>query len=353
MLTRKNFIKTTGLISALSIIPGIKAFSQDDLQKAKQIPEKIRPKRLEKGDTIGLVTPAGVITEDQLKETIEKIENFGFKTYYLPSVLSQFGYFAGTEQERVDELMHMFTNTEVDGIWCVRGGYGGIRMLDLVDYELIKQNPKVFIGYSDITALLNSIHKKTGLITFHGPLGISSFNEFSIKALENVMFKSKSKYKLPYKREENTEDNPEFDIYTINEGKVEGELVGGNLSVLSSMTGSIYEVDFKDKIVFLEDVDEKVYSIDRWLSILLNGTNLREAAGIALGAFSNCNKNDEPSFTLKEILEQILKPLNIPISYGLSFGHIASQFTIPVGARAEFNAGKNRIKLLEQAVLEV
>ena len=146
MLSRKDFIKATGIISAMSIFPSMKAFSQGGDLNVKQIPAKLLAKRLEKGDTIGLITPAGVITEDQLKEAVEKIEKLGFKTYYQASVLSQYGYFAGTDQERVDELMHMFENKEVDGIWCVRGGYGGIRILDLIDYELIKQNPKVFIG---------------------------------------------------------------------------------------------------------------------------------------------------------------------------------------------------------------
>lgn len=351
MLTRKEFIKSTGLLTAAAIVPTMTAISQNNKKDKKNTTEKIKPKRLEKGNTIGLITPAGVITEEQLKETIEKIEKLGFKTYYLPSVLSQFGYFAGTDQERVDEIMHMFTNKEVDGIWCVRGGYGGIRMLDILNYKLIQENPKVLIGYSDVTALLNSIYERTGLVTFHGPVGISTFNDFSIDSLEKVIFKPKSRYKYPYLREENTEENHEYDLYTIKEGKAEGQLIGGNLSVLASMTGSEYEVDFKDKIVFIEDIDEKVYSVDRWFTILLNGTNLKDAAGIVLGAFDNCSKNDEPTFTLKEIINQLLKPLNIPISYGLSFGHIANKFTIPVGIKVKFDAGKNTLQLMEKAVI--
>ena len=293
MLTRKNFIKSAGLLSAAAILPKMTFSSKNSFEENTKIIGKIKPKSLKKNDTIGLITPAGVITEEQLKETVEKIEKLGFKTYYLPSVLSQYGYFAGTDQERAKELMHMFTNNEVDGILCVRGGYGGIRMMNMLDYGLIKQNPKVLIGYSDVTALLNSIYSQTGLVTFHGPVGVSDFNDFSVGSLDNVIFDPKKRYKYPYLREEGTEENPEYDKYTINKGKAQGELVGGNLSVLASMTGSAFEVDYKDKIVFLEDIDEKVYALDRWFTILLNGTNLKEAAGIVLGTFDNCSKNDE------------------------------------------------------------
>jgi muramoyltetrapeptide carboxypeptidase len=351
MLTRKNFLKTTGLLTAgAAMLPAMNTYSQETYQKQEK-KDKIKPKRLEQGDTIGLITPAGVITEDQLNETIVKIEELGFKTYHLPSVLSQYGYFAGTDQERVDEIMHMFTNETVDAIWCVRGGYGGIRMLDLFDFEVIAQNPKVIMGYSDVTSILNAIYDRTGLITFHGPVGISTFCDFAMESIDNVLFTPKNRHKFPYLREEGTEENPEYDLYTITEGKAEGELAGGNLSVLASMIGSEFEVDYKDKIVFLEDVDEKVYSIDRWLTMLLNGSNIHEAAAIVLGAFHNCSKNDEPTFTLKEVIDGMIKPLNIPASYGLSFGHIANKFTIPVGVHAKFDAGKNKLQLTEKAVL--
>lgn len=347
MLNRKKFIQSIAGITALSLFPASNVFSQENNVNQEK-PVKIFPPSLKEGDLIGLVTPSGVITEEQLNETISKVEALGFKTHYLPSVLSQYGYFAGTDQERADELMHMFADEKIKGVLCVRGGYGGIRMLDLLDYSVIKANPKVLIGYSDITAFLNAIYERTGLVTFHGPVGISTFNEFAIESLENTIIEPKNKYKLPYKREEETEENPEYDLYTITEGKAEGELIGGNLSVLASLAGSNFEVDFKGKIVFLEDVDEKVYTIDRMLTQLLHSTNLKEAAGIVLGVFDNCNVNDEPTFTLKELLVQILKPLNIPTSYGLSFGHIATKNTFPVGIYCKFNATKNTLKLTEK-----
>ncbi len=234
---------------------------------------------------------------------------------------------------------------------CIRGGYGSIRILDILDFELIEQNPKVLIGYSDITALLSSIYEQTGLITFYGPLGISEFNDFTVKSLKKIVMNPVNNYKYPYKREDNTGENPEFDIYTINGGKAEGELIGGNISVLDSMIGSRFETNFNNKIVYLEETEEKTYRVDKMLVHLLQATNLKKAAGIVMGAFNECNINDEPRLTLKEAIGDLLKPLDIPVSYGLSFGHIDTMLTIPNGIMARMNADRNTLKLLEKAVL--
>ena len=247
--------------------------------------------------------------------------------------------------------MHMFANKNVDGILCARGGYGAIRILDLLDFEQISENPKVLIGYSDITAFLSSIYEKSGLVTFHGPVGISSFNDYTIESFEDILVNPKKHYKYPYQREEESNDNPEFDFYTITEGKAEGELVGGNMSVLVSMIGSKFETDFENKIVYLEEIDEKTYKVDRMLTQLLQASNIKKASGIVLGVFNDCNVNDKPTFTLKEILIQLLKPLNIPVVYGFPFGHVATKMTIPTGVKAKFNANKKTLKLLEKGVL--
>ena len=311
---------------------------------------KLLGKRLKKGDTIGIVTPAGVITEKQLNQTVEKIEELGYKAYYEKTVLSEYGYFAGTDQERADELMQMFTNKNIDAIMCARGGYGAIRILDLLDYEQIKVNPKILIGYSDITALLTSIYENTGLIGFHGPLGISSYNDYTLESFDDILVNPKNHYKYPYQREVDSIENPEFDFYTINEGKAEGELIGGNMSVLVSMIGSKFETDFENKIVFLEEIDEKTYKVDRMLTQLLQASNLHKAAGIVLGIFADCNVNDAPTFTLKETLIQLLAPLNIPTVYGFPFGHVSNKMTIPTGVLAKLNADKKTLKLTEKAV---
>ena len=351
MLNRRSFIRKSGAFTALSFgsFTGLNAVKgiEPSVQKTR-----IVPKGLKKGDLIGLVTPGGPIEKKQLEETILKLENLGFKTYYQDSVLSAYGYFAGTDQERAGELMHMFTHPEVDGIWCVRGGYGSIRILNLLDYEKIEQNPKVFIGYSDITALHTSIYTQTGLVTYHGPLGISDFNKFSLKSIEKVILNPGKSYRIPYERETGTEENPEFDRYTITGGKAEGELIGGNISVLASIIGSKFEPDFENRIVYLEEIEEKTYRVDKMLFHLLEATNLKKAAGIVMGVMGDCNINDEPRLTLKEALRDLLEPLGIPVSYGLSFGHIRKMVTIPNGIRARMNADRNRLKILEKTVVE-
>jgi muramoyltetrapeptide carboxypeptidase len=291
------------------------------------------------------------VTQEQLSDCISKLEELGFRTTYNDSVLSEYGYFAGKDQERADELMEMFTREDVDAIWCVRGGYGSIRILDLLDYDQIRKHPKVFIGYSDISAMLTSIYQETGLVTFHGPVGTSDFNSFSVKSMKKVLLDPKAEYKYPYKREKNTRNNPEFDRYTLAGGTAEGVLIGGNISVLDSIIGTRFEPDFEDKIVYLEEIGEKTKRVDKMIFHLLSGTNLKSAAGIVMGVFAECNINEEPRLSLKVALDDLLKPLGIPVSYGLSFGHIERMITIPTGIRAAMDADKNNFRLLEEAVV--
>ena len=353
MLNRRTFIRKSGVLAALSLgsHSGLTAGMTTETEQELPVHRpRILPQRLKKGDLIGLVTPGGPIKKEQLDEAIVKFEKLGFRTCYNDSVLSEYGYFAGPDQERADELMHMFTHKEVDAVWCVRGGYGSIRILNLLDFELIMQNPKVFIGYSDITALLTSVYEQTGLVTYHGPLGISDFNDFSLKSLKKVILDPGKHYRYPYEREDDTEDNPEFDRYTLHGGKAEGELIGGNISVLDSMIGSRFEPNFENKIVYLEEIEEKTYRVDKMLFHLLEATNLKKAAGIVMGVMGDCNINDEPRLTLKEAIRDLLEPLGIPVSYGLSFGHIKKMVTIPNGIRARMNAERNSFKLLERAV---
>lgn len=314
---------------------------------------KILPKHLVKGDTLGLVSPGGFITEEQLEETIDSVEKLGFKAYYRESVTARDGFFGGTDKVRADDLMHMFTNKNVAGILCTRGGYGSNRILDLVDFELIKQNPKALIGYSDITSLLVAIYQKTGLVGFHGPVGISTFNEYSTKSFEKVLLKPKKRYKYPYERENKSENNTDFDKYTIIEGKAEGELIGGNLVMLRTLIGTEYEPDFENKIVFIEEISEKPYKIDRMLTHLLMATNLAKAKGIVLGIFHKCDidpEDTEGSFSLKEVLTERLVGLNIPCFYGMPFGHVSNKITLPVGVTAKMNAEKQNLVLIEAAV---
>jgi muramoyltetrapeptide carboxypeptidase len=182
-------------------------------------------------------------------------------------------------------------------------------------------------------------------------MGVSDFNKFSVKSFQKVLVDPKEFYKYPYKREKETRDNPEYDRYTITGGKAEGALIGGNISVLDSIIGTRFEPDFEGKIVFLEDVEEKTYRVDKMVYHLLTGTNLKKASGIIFGACDGCNTGEEPKLSLKVALDDLLRPLGIPVSYGLAFGHIKRMLTIPIGIRAAMDADKNSFELLEEAVI--
>lgn len=346
-------MKSIAAITTFSVLPNLRSFSQSrsNYLKVKPKPQRIFPEKLVRGMRIGLVTPGSPISEEQLKEAVAQLECMGFNTYYEPSVLAQYGYFAGTDRERAEELMSLFKNKEVDAIMCVRGGYGSDRILNLLDFTEIGNNPKIFIGFSDITALLSAIYEKTGLVCFHGPMGVSDFNDFTLHSFENILMKPHNRYKYPYKRKKNTIGDPEFDFYTISEGQAAGELIGGNLSVLVSMIGTKFEPDFENKLVFIEEIDEKTYRVDRMLTQLVEGTNIKKANGIVLGIFYKCNINDKPTLTLRQAVTDILKPLEIPVAYGFPFGHVKLNMTIPVGVNAKFNADKKTLKLTEKAVV--
>jgi muramoyltetrapeptide carboxypeptidase len=345
-MKRKNFIKTLSIASASSLIPSERIFSYSQIHTHN----KIKPERLSKGDTIALVTPGSYISPEELEDSINNLQLLGFKTVYNKSILNKTGYFSGNDIQRSEELMEMFLRKDVDGIMCARGGYGCARILPLLDYEVIKNNPKVLIGYSDVTALLYGIYAKTGLICFHGPVGISTFNEFSTNYLENILISPHNELRLIRKFEEDTEP------VTIIGGKAEGELIGGNLSVAVSLIGSEFDIDTKDKVLFLEETSEEPYRIDRMLTQMLMAGKFDDVSGIALGVFDNCepkkvNPSFESSFSLMEVLFDRLSGLNIPVVYGLSFGHIKNKFTLPFGIKSELNADAQTLTLLEQAVV--
>jgi muramoyltetrapeptide carboxypeptidase len=327
-----------------------KSEDMDDRPKRKQL-SRILPQRLKKNSLIGLVTPSSSIAPKLLDATVKKLEGLGFRVFYKPSVLDEYGYFAGKDEDRANELMSMFSNKEIDAVFCVRGGYGAIRILDYLDYEIIRQNPKALMGYSDITALHTAIYNKTGLVSFHSPMGESDFNDFTVKCFKDILVNPKDHYTYPYLREKKTDSNPEYDLYTIHPGQAEGMLAGGNISVLQSLIGTEYEPDFEGKIAYLEEIEEKTYRVDKMLFHLLSATNLKKATGIVLGTFKNCNFNEKPSISLKEALDDLLKPLKIPVFYGLPFGHIEQKITIPFGAKAKMDASLKTLELLERAVI--
>jgi muramoyltetrapeptide carboxypeptidase len=342
MSSRRNFIKTTGLITATAL------FSPSDTLAGLPVEtlSKIKPQALKAGDTVAISSPAGAVWDENQIETFSTIlKNFGFRVVIGKTLKEKFGYFAGSDELRAAELNELFANKTIKAIFCMKGGWGCARILNKLDYKIIKENPKVLIGFSDITALLLAITAKTGLITFHGPVGNSGWNEFTKNVFTNVVM-TKKQFSFP--------ENPigEDKIYTIHPGKVSGELVGGNLTVLSSLIGSEYLPNWKNKILFLEEAKEEPYSIDRMLTQLKLSGVLDSISGFVFGKCAKCLA-EEPlkAFTFHEVILQHIQPLNIPAYYGAMIGHIENKLTVPLGINATMDAGKGTISLDEICVL--
>lgn len=350
-MKRRNFVKTVGTAALLSPLANNQIIG--NYSPSRQI---VKPKKLKLGDTIGLVSPGSYIKEEYLKDSAENLAKLGFKVHYSDRVFKTYGYLAGSDKNRAEDLHEMFSNDDVDGIVCVRGGYGCSRILPLLDYDLIKNNPKPLVGYSDITALHYGIFAKTGLICFHGPVGISTFNHYSIDYFKKVLMSDKNPIDLVPAKENEDEENNEFDVYKITDGVAEGYLEGGNLSIIISMIGTPYDIDTTNKIVFIEEVGEEPYRIDRMLTHMIEAGKFDDAAGVALGVFKGCeSEKDDPefenSFQLKEVLFDRLGGLGIPVIYGLSFGHIENKYTLPVGTKARLDVNNKKLTLLESAVI--
>lgn len=319
----------------------------------KDEPPIIKPQRLKPGDKIAIVAPGSYISEEELQDSIKNLKQLGFEAVYSEKVLLQTGYFAGSDKDRAEDLMEKFADKSVNGIICARGGYGCARILPMLDYDVIRANPKVLIGYSDITALLYGIYQKSGLITFHGPVGTSSFNEYSVNNFNKVLIDPKNSSK--FFNSNSGEDENVYGVTTINKGKGKGRLVGGNLSIMVSLIGSEFDVDYSNKIVFIEEVGEEPYRIDRMLTQLLQARKFENASGIMMGIFRKCEVKENSdltakSFNLMEVLKDRLNDLNIPVVYGMSFGHVKDKFTIPFGAYSELDADNQTFTLLEKAV---
>lgn len=313
----------------------------------------IKPKRLKVGDTLGVIAPSSALPEKTVTRAIENLTNLGFKIKLGKNVRAQNGYLAGTDTQRLEDLHWAFSDPDVDAVWCIRGGYGATRLLPNVDFKLIKKNPKIFIGYSDITALHVAIFQKTGLVTFHGPVGTSDYTDFTKPNVWNLLTNPTPQYQLINAEINAKNESNLFKTEVITAGKCRGQLIGGNLSLLSAMDGTPFALDnLKGKILFMEDIDERPYRVDRMLTQMLQSHDLSKLAGIALGIFEGCNpKTDENSLSLMDCLKDRLGNLGIPVIYGLSFGHISNQYTLPVGIEVDMDTETGILTLLDSAVL--
>ena len=341
-MDRRTFLGSAALAASLLPWSGIAS-------AASPVRGRLLPVPIAKGDTIGLVSPSSA-TDDSfnLQLAREAMEVLGFKVKPGPHLGSRHGHLAGTDAERAGDLNAMFADPGVKAIVCTRGGSGAARLLPLLDYDSIRRNPKVLLGYSDITALHSAIHAKTGLVSFHGQIGSGSWNRFNADQFRRVLL---DRELVEYRNKTDIGDDlvqRQNRTITIRGGKARGELVGGNLTVLTALAGSPYLPDFTGRILFLEDVGEAPYRVDRMFSTLKLMGALDRIAGFVFGECTDCKPGDGyGSLTLEQILDHYILPLGIPAYRGAMIGHIREQFIVPVGGRVELDADAGTFRLLE------
>jgi len=343
---RRSFLQSSLLAAAA--VP----FAPSILAAQSSKAGTFRARRLAQGQTVGLVSPAGATWQtDEITIIQEALEALGLRSKVGRHVLDRYGYLAGRDEDRAADVNAMFADDSVDAILCVRGGWGCNRILPLIDYRSIALHPKILLGYSDITGLLNAVHAKTGLVTFHGPVGASVWNAYSVDWLRRVLFKAEAVVMENPKATGDSLAQFKDRVHTITPGTARGRLLGGNLTVLAAMVGSSYVPDFTGAILFLEDTNEHIYRIDRMLTQLRLAGILDRISGFVFGNCTKCGPGDgQGSLTLEEVLNDHIRPLKIPAWAGAMIGHIENKFMVPVGVQAEIDAARGTITMLEPAV---
>lgn len=316
-------------------------------------PAPVLAPRLRPGDTLGLVSPANATFErEPLKMAIESLQALGFKVKPGEFVAARRGPFAGTDAQRAADVNAMFADDSVAGVIAMTGGSGCNRIVDRLDYGLIRRRPKFFGGFSDLTSLVNAIQRQTGLVTFHSPVAASEWNDFSVQSFRALVMNAEAAVlRNPVVKPSDDLIVREERISTLRGGKAQGRLVGGNLTVLASLAGTPYFPDCRGALLFLEDINEYIYRIDRCLSTLRLTGALSQLAGVVLGRFTKCEPGDGyGSLTLDEVFDDYFGPLNVPVYRGAAIGHIKRKLTVPVGAPAEMDADAGTLRLLQPAV---
>lgn len=327
----------------------LRAAQTPDESTRIQRPDRVLPRALQAGATIGVAFPASGASTQDMREFSALCTRLGMKVKYGPNVSRNMGYLSASDADRIEEFMGLVKDPEVDAIVCGRGGYGVMRILPMLDYEAIRAAAKPIMGFSDITALLVAIERHAGLVTFHGPVASSSFDAFTVESIQNVLMRPSAGTTpdagYSFKNESLT---------ILGEGVATGRLVGGNLAMIVSTLGTNYEIDTQGAILFLEEISEEPYRIDRMLTQLWLAGKLDACAGLALGSFRDCETRGgiprTPSVTLLQVLQSRIGSLGKPAVYGLPFGHVKSKLTIPIGVTAELDVTNRSFRLLEGAV---
>lgn len=323
-------------------------------------PAPIFPEALKPGDVIMVTAPAKPLDRDRVERAARRLETMGFQVIIPDNLYRKRGYLAGTDEERASEIMAAFSNPKVKAIFPGTGGFGTTRFLDRLDYDVIRRNPKILIGFSDITGLHLAIQQKTGLVTFHSPVlmfglgNVGNLSPFSAECFWRALLKEK------YFDKEGQPFTPGYDyplgskmrsMRTLVPGVARGRLTGGNLSLVCALMGTPYEIQTEGRILFLEDVGEEPYRIDRYFSQLRLAGKLDAAAGIILGVFSGCEpRNPAASLSLEQVFEDYFADLGVPVLMHFPVGHTGDNATLPMNVLAELDAGEKRLTLLENPV---
>lgn len=314
----------------------------------------IRPRRMQPGCRVALVAPAGpLLDRDDLTRGAELCLALGFQPVLGANAHRRHGYLAGTDDERLADLNGALRDPAIDAIWCLRGGFGVTRILDRVDFAALAARPRPVIGYSDISALLLAIHQMTGVVTFHAPMARAPLTPFSRRHFEPVVSGAVPSGRLGRLTPPKDVLVPKAPrIVPVRGGTAEGPLAGGNLSLLAALAGTRYFPDLTGAILFLEDVGEDLYRIDRMLAQLRLIGAFDQLAGVILGQFTDMKRGTgDGALGYDEVMASYFEPLGVPVAYGFPIGHVDDQWTMPIGVRARLDAGTGEVDIVESAVV--
>ena len=322
------------------------------LQGSAQGLKLVKPPALKPGDAVSCITPSTFVTNPESRQQAERIITaLGLKPKFGRNTGKRWGYLGGTVEERVADLHEAFRDPETKAVFCVRGGYGAAMLLDKLDYNLFRRHPKILLGYSDITALHLAIHQTSRLVTLHGPTALDPFNEYTFNLLKRALFEAKPLGELSNPPEKNPL-RPLHPVRTLRGGKASGPLIGGNLTLISTTMGTPWEIQTEGKILFLEDVGEQPYSMDRMLTQLRLAGKFNGIKGLMLGECNDCRPREfrpafESTLSLPEVYDHVLAGLEVPVVSGLAFGHTEDQFPLPLGGHATLDADRATVTIEE------
>ncbi len=311
--------------------------------------KNLKPPRLRRGDLIGVISPSSTPSaQEKIDKGVQYLEHLGYRVRVGRHAMAEHGYLAGTDDLRAEDLNEMLRDPSVKAVFATRGGYGTPRLLQLVDYNAVRRNPKILVGYSDLTALQLALYKKTGLITFSGPMvGVEMWDSIDPFTEEHFWRTITSSARIGVLR------NPEGEqVSFYNRGKASGILIGGNLSLLVSLLATPYLPNLRETLLVLEDVDEAPHRVDRMFAQLHHAGITKNIAGLILGKFTDCVPFDpaKPHLTVEQVLEDVLRRITCPVLANFQYGHVAKKLTVPIGVKAILDTRAGALKILEGAV---